>query len=281
MPSQVVAEAVVEKLSSLSGSARHRVAASIRCIAFFSAATLVGALLTTHVENVRHWAGGYATQWWLGVTELFFLAGFLGLSVAAFVACRRTRKVLDLEHRLRSEAESEARRGLAMEDPLTELPTGRAIAAVLTEAIESSPGATLAFCLLDLNGFKSVNSAYGSATGDAILRGVALRLRSVVRHGDLIARYEGDVFAVLARDVGCWREAIDIGERYVAALDDPISIDSRAHAISATAGLAFYPEDGTTPEGLIRHADHAMRSEKARRQSEMQFFVALTYAPAV
>ena len=123
-----------------------------------------------------------------------------------------------------------------MEDPLTELPTGRAIAEALAEAIECSRGRTLAFYLLDLNGFKSVNNAYGSATGDAILRLIALRLRTVARRGDLIARYESDTFAVLAHDVVCRREAIDIGNRYVTTLDDPIAINSRAYAIGVTAG---------------------------------------------
>ena len=281
MLAQVAVEVIVEKPVSPSGPARNRFSATFRCIAFFCAAMLMGALLTPYVENVRLWADAYASQGWVIIAEMFLLAGLLGLSAAAFAACRRNRKIHDFEHRLRAESESEAHRGLVMEDPLTELPTGRAIAADLTEAIKGSRGAALAFYLLDLNGFKSVNSAYGSATGDAILRVVALRLRSVVRRGDLIARYESDTFAVLARDVGCRREAIDIGERYVAALDDPIAINNRAHAVGVTTGLAFYPEDGTTPEELIHQAELAMRSEKARRQSEMQFFVALTYAPAV
>lgn len=270
----------MEKPGSLSGPARKR-SANIQCIAFFCAAILMGALLTPYVENVRLWAGAYATQRWLSIAELLLVAALLGLSVAAFAACRRNQKDRDIERQLRSAAESATCRGLAMEDPLTELPTGRAIAEALAEAIECSRGRTLAFYLLDLNGFKSVNNAYGSATGDAILRLIALRLRTVARRGDLIARFEGDTFAVLAHDVVCRREAIDIGNRYVTTLDDPIAINDRAHAIGVTAGLAYYPEDGTTPEELMRHADLALRSEKARRQSEMQFFVALTYAPAV
>jgi diguanylate cyclase (GGDEF)-like protein len=270
----------MEKPGSLSGPARRR-SANIQCIALSCAALLVGALLTPYVENVRLWAGAYATKRWLGIAEMLMVAVLLGLSVAAYAAGRRNLKNRDIERRQRSQAASEACRDLAMEDPLTELPTGRAIAEALKEAIECSRGTTLAFYLIDLDGFKSVNNAYGSATGDAMLRLIALRLRTVARRGDLIARFESDTFAVLAHDIVCRREAIDIRNRYLAALDEPISINNRAHAIGVTAGLAYYPEDGTTPEELMRHADLALRSEKARRQSEMQFFVALTYAPAV
>ena len=271
----------MEGTEALRQAARRRPRAGPQSLAILSAALLMSLLLITEFEIVRLWREADTLQWWLRFAQMFFLVGLLGLSVAAIAACRSNEKTRDLERRMTSQALVAASGDLVLEDPLTELPNGRALVAILKDAIERCQGASLAFYLLDLNSFQSVNHAYGRATGDAILRGVALRLRSAARGGDLIARFDSDAFAVVARDIGSRREAIDIGRRYVAALDDAIGIEERAHAIGATVGLAFYPEDGATTEELIHHADSAMRSERASRQSEMQFFVALTNAPAV
>ena len=273
-------EAAVERIESLRRSARRRPWTRAQSIAFFRAALLLGLLLVSAFGIVRLWRGADTLEWWLRFAEMPFLIGLLGFSVAAIAACRNDQKARDLERRTRSEVVAAANRGLVTEDQLTELPNGRALIELLGDAIERSRGMRLAFYLLDLDGFKSINNAFGSATGDAILRMVALRLRSVARRGDLIARFESDTFAVLARDVGSRREAIDIGRRYVAAFDDAISIQNRSHLIGMTCGLAFFPEDGTTTEEIIHLADLALRSERASRQSEMQFFVAATNAPA-
>jgi diguanylate cyclase (GGDEF)-like protein len=273
-------EAVLQRIESLWRFARRSPWERAQRVAFVGAVLLFSLLLITEVEIVRLWSGADTLEWWLRVAELSFLIGLLGLSVAAIATCRSNQKTLDLERRKRAETLAAASRGLAAEDQLTELPNGRALVSLLSDAIERSQGKSLAFYLLDLDGFKSINNAFGSATGDAILRVVALRLRSVARRGDLIARFESDTFAVLARDVGSRREAIDIGRRYVAAFDDAVSIQNRVHVIGMTCGLAFYPEDGTTTEEIIHHADLALRSERAARQSEMQFFVAPTNAPA-
>lgn len=268
----------MERIGALWRSAKRR--QWVPSHAILCAALLMSLLLITEFEIVRLWREADTLQWWLRVAQMLFLTGLLGFGVAAIAACRSNKRARNLEPRLRSQTMVEASSDQGLEDPLTELPNGCAIIANLREAIERSEGASLAFYLLDLNGLKSANNTYGRATGDAILRVVALRLLSVARGGDLIAQFGSDAFAVLARDVGSRREAIDIGQRYVAALDGAINIENRAHAIGATLGLAFYPDDGATTEELIDHADFEMRSERASRQSEMQFFVALTNAPA-
>ena len=168
-----------------------------------------------------------------------------------------------------------------MQDPLTELPNRRAVIPALEEAIARPSGTTLAFYLLDLNGFKQVNDAYGHATRDAVLRAVAQRFRAVARHGDLIARLGGDEFAVLARNVQSRREAFDIGQRYVAALDDAIRVDDHAHNIGVAVGVAFYPDDGANAEAIMHRADLAMYAAKVERRSKLQFFEAMSHAPAV
>jgi diguanylate cyclase (GGDEF)-like protein len=267
-------------IGSLLRAFRHRPWPGGQCIGIVSALLLIGVLLAPEFEAVLRLREGDATVHWAGIVEVLALAALLGLSIATGLACRNNEKTRISERKLRAQVESEARGGRALQDRLTELPNAQGLLAVLTDTIERSRDAAFALHLLDLDGFQSVNTAYGSATGDAILRVVALRLRSVARREDLIARVEGDAFAVLARDVQCRHEAIDIGQRYAAALDEPICLDNRFHAIGVTVGLAFYPEDGTTTDELMRHADRAVRAERALQRSDVPYFVAPANAPA-
>lgn len=168
-----------------------------------------------------------------------------------------------------------------MQDPLTALPNRRAVIPALDDAIAGPRGTTLAFYLLDLNGFKKVNDAYGHVTGDAVLRAVAQRFRTVARDEDLIARLGGDEFAVVACGVHSRSEAFDIGQRYVAALDDAVCVGDHAHNIGVAVGVAFYPDDGATAEEIMHRADLAMYAAKAERKSTLLFFEAMSHAPAV
>jgi len=261
-------------------SVRRHFRAKAPLIALLGAVLLSGLVVAIEFEIVRQWREGDATYRWLRLVETMALAGLFGLGGAAVLACSRSDRMRTHERRLRAEAAYEARRGMSQQDPLTGLPSKRAAVSALTEAIADARGATLAFYVLDLNGFKSVNSAYGSETGDAILRVVARRFRSVARSNHFIARLESDAFAVLARDVESRREAIEIGQRYIAALDDAIRIGDRAYVVGATVGLAYYPEDGATAEELMSRADLAVRSKNAAQRSELLLLVALTNAPA-
>ncbi len=183
----------------------------------------------------------------------------------------------DLEQRLRTEFELRENRALALQDPLTALPNRRALTAELEAAmaLARSDGKALAFYLLDLNGFKRVNDEEGHATGDEVLRAVAQRFRAVARTDDLVARLGGDEFAVLAvlaNGVQSRDEAVDIGQRFVDALKNPVLLGNRAYAVGVAVGVACHPEDGTTAEELMHSADLAMYGAKATKRSGLRFF---------
>lgn len=271
----------MEEIASLQQPAPRRALAKVQAIALALGTVLIGLLFATEFEIVGRWPNGGAVYVLARAFEVLTLAGLLGMGFAIVVACRDSNRIRERERRLRAEAASDARRHRATHDELTDLPNERAVVDCLNETLRSTPEATLALCLLDLDGFASVNMAYGSPTGDAILRVVASRLTSVVRRDDLVARIDGDAFAVVIRDAASRDEAMEIGQRYAMALDEPICIEDRSHPIGATVGLAYYPEDGATPEELLRRADFAARTERSRQRAETVFLVAFTGAPAV
>lgn len=274
-------EAALEKIASLLQAAPRRSLTMGQLVGLVGAALLISLLFATEFEIIDRWPAGDAVYVLARAFEALTLAALLGLGFATVLACRDSDRIRDHERRLRAEAALHARRHRATHDELTDLPNERAVVDCLNETLRSTPEAKLALYLLDLDGFASVNMAYGSPTGDAILRVVASRLKSVVRRDDLVARVDGDAFAVVIRDAASRDEAMEIGQRYAMALDEPIWIEDRSHPIGATVGLAYYPEDGATPEELLLCADFAARTERSRQRTETVFLVALTGAPAV
>jgi diguanylate cyclase (GGDEF)-like protein len=166
------------------------------------------------------------------------------------------RRLLDDRHRL--EATLQRR---AMEDPLTELPNRRALTERLTEALEEARGAAL--LLMDIDDFKSVNDALGHQAGDALLRAIAGRLRSVVRDSDMVVRFGGDEFAVVLAPCPRAEVAIQAAERLLGCLDEPVSTDRGQVTTSISVGVALAGRAGPGVEQLVRDADLALYRAKS------------------
>jgi diguanylate cyclase (GGDEF)-like protein len=158
-------------------------------------------------------------------------------------------KELLVELRERAEA-------LALLDPLTELPNRRAMLDWLSAATgrESPTG----LILIDLDGFKDVNTAHGYPAGDAVLRETAARLSAAVRADDVVARLGGDEFAVLAPDAT--PEAMGaLAERTLASLR---GLDCEDLRVTASVGWVIYPDDARSVDELIAAADFCLRGAK-------------------
>ena len=120
----------------------------------------------------------------------------------------------------------------------------------------------LAVVNIDLDGFKPVNDAHGHATGDEMLCIVATRLKAAIRESDLAARLGGDEFALILQNAGL-PAARTVAQKLIDSLSAPYSIGSQTLKISASIGIAVYPELGATAEALSQSADEAMYKAKA------------------
>ncbi|HXP98228.1 MAG TPA: diguanylate cyclase [Telmatospirillum sp.] len=159
-------------------------------------------------------------------------------------------------------------------DALTDLPNRSLLADRLQQAMAQTQrrGSSLAVAYLDLDGFKAVNDDYGHAFGDALLTGVSRRLKSALREGDTLARIGGDEFVALLVDLDRpddWKPVLD---RLLRAAADPISVSGTIVVISASIGVAIFPNDGVDADLLLRHADQAMYLAKQAGKNRYHLF---------
>lgn len=156
---------------------------------------------------------------------------------------------------------------LALHDPLTGLPNRRLLDDRLTKAIERAERneARVAVLLIDLDNFKEINDTHGHAVGDEVLRVVATRLQMRIRKADTIARAGGDEFLVVVSDLLQPQGAEVLANKLMADLNEPIVTGEATLQTRASIGVAIYPDDSQTPEGLREHADAGMYEQKKRR----------------
>ena len=167
---------------------------------------------------------------------------------------------------------------LANYDSLTGLPNRRLFREILGNAVEAAgnvPG-NLAALFVDLDRFKYVNDTQGHGAGDALLREVAERLSQCVRwredSRDIVARIGGDEFVVLLTSLTDTRMAQRVAERMLEALRLPFIINGAENLVSASIGIARYPEDGADADALLRSADAAMYSVKAQGRNGVRHY---------
>jgi diguanylate cyclase (GGDEF)-like protein len=149
----------------------------------------------------------------------------------------------------------------AFHDYLTDLPNYRLFKIRINEAIEAvknQPRPLLAVMFLDLDRFKTINDTLGHATGDRILIYVGQKLLSCLSDNDTVTRIGGDEFSILLRDIKDPMEVAEKAKNMIKKLEEPIEIKGYEVPISASIGIAFYPNDGMDADSLIKHADRAM-----------------------
>ena len=129
-----------------------------------------------------------------------------------------------------------------------------------------------ALLVIDLNRFTSVNDTLGHEVGDELLRQVGQRFRGVLREEDILARIGGDEFVVALVSIQKREHSGLVAEKLLAALEPPFIIDAHALHISATVGIAVYPEDGLNTAALLRFADVAMKGAQGHNESAYLFY---------
>jgi diguanylate cyclase (GGDEF)-like protein/PAS domain S-box-containing protein len=177
----------------------------------------------------------------------------------------------DITQRKRSEEEL---RWLANYDTLTRLPNRTFFMERLNRAILRAQRGhqRLALLFLDLDRFKHINDSLGHNTGDALLCSVADRLRNCVRKDDTTARLGGDEFTIILERLENPAGSAHVAEKILADLAMPFSLGPYELVVSPSIGISIFPEDGCDAETLLRNADTAMYSAKAKGRNNYQYY---------
>ncbi|MBR9726474.1 EAL domain-containing protein [Shewanella intestini] len=165
-------------------------------------------------------------------------------------------------------------RKMATRDSLTGLPNRTLLLETLNVTIQRSRVHQRHFTMLfiDLDRFKNVNDSLGHALGDQFLRRVAHILERVVADNGSVSRLGGDEFVILADDIHTPDQAAEFVETLLKQLNAPMHLNEHTIHPAASIGISIYPEDGESPEDLIRHADIAMYNAKAAGSNQWAFF---------
>lgn len=151
----------------------------------------------------------------------------------------------------------------SLHDDLTGLPNRKYFRMLVEQYFTGSKMLdNFAFAVLDVDGFKAVNEALGHQKGDQLLQEVANRLRGVLRANDLVARTGGDEFSIVLTGNTERAEVQRIVREAIRAIRAPVEIEGLTLQVSASAGVSFYPEQGTQYECLHRKADQAVHLAK-------------------
>jgi len=192
-------------------------------------------------------------------TDMLRMSGQLGALIGQHIARRETERRLQF---------------VVSHDPLTGLPNrtilGQRLGQALAQAARYDHKVALLF--IDLDRFKVVNDTMGHEAGDRLLREVADRLRDSLREGDTVARHGGDEFVVLIEQYDSAIQLAGVAQKIIDQAVQPYFFDSHEFHISASIGIATYPNDGQDSATLLKHADIAMYRAKEAGKNQYQFY---------
>jgi diguanylate cyclase (GGDEF)-like protein/PAS domain S-box-containing protein len=163
---------------------------------------------------------------------------------------------------------------LAERDPLTGLPNRSVFRDRLSVAMARArrERARVAVLFVDLDHFKEVNDTMGHEAGDRLLEELARRLVALVRESDTVSRQGGDEFVLLLGDLVDPGAAARVAEGIIADLGAPVRIAGREVSVTASVGIALFPDNAEELDELLRNADTAMYAAKTAGRNCFQFF---------
>jgi diguanylate cyclase (GGDEF)-like protein/PAS domain S-box-containing protein len=162
----------------------------------------------------------------------------------------------------------------ATHDTLTGLANRSLLADRLEQAIRAaaSHGDRLAVVFVDLDHFKLINDTLGHHVGDELLQTMGQRLKACTRDYDTVARVGGDEFVLLLSSRGSTDPLAQQLERIRSLVSEPWTREQREFEVTASVGVALYPNDGVDPQTLLKHADSALYRAKDSGRNNVQFF---------
>lgn len=162
---------------------------------------------------------------------------------------------------------------MAQHDALTGLPNRVLLQDRLSQALAQIPrGGKGALLYLDLDFFKHINDSLGHPAGDHVLREVAARLVAGVRDDDTVSRQGGDEFVLLLTRLADPRDAARVAEKLIRSIEEPIDYQGQDLHVSASIGIALYPQDGRDLQTIMKQADTALYCAKDAGRCRYSYF---------
>lgn len=198
---------------------------------------------------------------WLVISQVLDTAGMLTNYVAVITDISQRKQAQEQIHRL------------ANYDALTGLPNRVLFddRATLALSMAQRGDHSLALLFLDLDNFKNINESLGHATGDALLVAFAKRLQDLLRDEDTLSRTGGDEFILLLPDADA-DVATHVAQRILDAVASPLHVEGHELTVTASIGIALYPEDAEDLAGLRSNADIAMYRAKQQGRNSFSLY---------
>lgn len=164
----------------------------------------------------------------------------------------------------------------AFYDPLTNLPNRALLDTYLPKTLSQAQRQNIpvAIAFLDLDRFKVINDTLGHSVGDELLQQFGQRLQNCLRAEDLLVRWGGDEFIIVLAFVSTLDDVRSMCDRLIASVQPTFYINHHSLHISTSIGVTFYPDHGTDPKTLLRHADQALYQAKKRGGNTYYFYSA-------
>jgi len=181
-------------------------------------------------------------------------------------------KRLENDYHSIQKSEENAKR-IALYDSLTGLCNRYLLFDQLNNEMEEyGKNGLLAVLFIDLDGFKKINDTYGHILGDHLLKEVAARIKHIVRNIDTVARLAGDEFVVVLSNLNTPDEASIVAHKIRRAIAEKYKLTDIIIRITASIGISLYPSNVDNAEDLLKRADDAMYSVKARKKNDCMFY---------
>jgi diguanylate cyclase (GGDEF)-like protein len=211
--------------------------------------------------------------------EIFALSATMNTMIKSI----RASKIALLEQHNQLRAQKNALKYQATHDALTGLANRILFSERLEHAIKKSKerNSQIALLFIDLDHFKEINDSLGHEAGDEVLTIVTARLHETIQNEEVLARFEGDEFTVIIEGLQKTEEAMLLAEKILKVLSEPITVDHNELYVGCSIGISLYPDNGDTPQDLLKYADAAMYAAKNEGRNNVQYYTSEMTARAL